>query len=197
MASYTNEELVSLCLARNEVGWNEFVERFSWLIRHSIKSKILKTRVLFCEGDVDDIFQSTFTKIWQTNSLSELNDPGSLRAYLVIIAQNTTADFLRKRYRLLRRVGSSVDVEMIASQANPRSESHDNQLNSAINEFLNELPIKERRIMTLDLLYDFSHRQISSLMSIPINTVSTIISRTKRLLRDHLKQRGFDDFKDR
>jgi len=189
--SPSDEELINLCCAESEAGWSEFVERFSSLIRHSIKRKLSRATYSSSGGDVDDIFQHVFTSIWSNKKLKSLRSIESLRAYLVIIAHGCTIDYLRRKGRPLEPYNERWQQPSKVIPANPRTETQGRQLQKAVEKFIDGLPLKEHRIMTLDLFYDLSHQQISSIMAIPINTVSTIIARTKTSLREELKQRGY------
>lgn len=181
-----------LCSRGDEKAWAHFVEEFSPLIRWAIKAKISRSFDFVDESDINDIFQQTFTHIWLNNRLATLQKPGSISAYLTIIAQNLTIDFFRKKRRFLRVKAQGLAEKGLCAANNPRTESYNRQIERDVKEEISDLPIKERRIMELDIFYDLKHREISEMMEISINTVSTIIARVKESLKEKLKERGYD-----
>ena len=171
--SYSSrEELLRLCSGGDEKAWAYFVEEFSPLIRWAIKHKISRSFNYVDENDIKDIFQQTFTHIWHSNRLANLQKPGSLPAYLTVIAQNLTIDFFRKKRRFLKIKARRLTEKEFCAADNPRTESYNRQIEKDVKEQISNLPIKERRIIQLDIFYDLKHREISEMMEISINTVS-------------------------
>lgn len=186
------EELLELCLTGDKQAWAVFVERFACLVRWAIRTKIAKSRLSIDEGEVDDIFQQVFVDIWCNNRLKALRNPKSLSSWLVIISQNATINFARSEKRFPKSQTEQVSEDIAYTSTNPRTEANNSQLYKIVEELVSALPLKERRIITLELFYDLKHREIANIMSIPINTVSTIIARIKQGLREKLKERGYD-----
>ena len=186
-----DDRVIELCLIGNEKAWSLFVERFATLIRWAIKDKISKTRLIVGANDIDDILQQVFADIWRKNRLRSLKKLSSIKAWLVIVAQNATIDFVRKDQRF-RSASDILENESGCTAVDPRTETDSSDLRKVVNELISDLPIKERRIMTLELLYDLKHREIASIMNIPVNTTSTIISRIKQNIRNRLSERGYD-----
>jgi RNA polymerase sigma-70 factor (ECF subfamily) len=192
-ASYKNEDdFIKSCCAGDEKAWGCLIEHFSPLVRWAIRDKIYSVTGFVNESDIDDIFQQTFTHIWCNQKLKSLKNTNSISAYLVIIAQNRAIDFLRRHKRLSEPKDDKVFGEAPKAHYNPRLESHNKQLHEVIEYIIEALPLKERRIITLDLFYDFKHRQIAEFMGMPINTVSTIIKRAKDFIKEKLKKEGYD-----
>ena len=113
----------------------------------------------------------------------------AIPSWLVVVSQNAAVSVIR---RINRMPGLTELNDDIATDATPRSSVQDSDLYSQIEEFLDTLSMKERRIVSLEYQYGLKHREIAQLMDMPINTVSTILSRAKKSLRQRLKERGFD-----
>jgi len=189
----SDEELLGLCIDGNERAWACLVHRFSGLVCKAIRYKANKHVFCINQNDLDEISQQTFAHIWCNNALHKIDNPRSIPAYITIIAQNITADFLRKRRRgsLDRTADTGYQNHSIESNS-PREEAHNRQLSGTIDNLIEELTLKEKRVITLDLKYDLKHREIALIMDMPVNTVSTIIFRIKKLLRQKLEERGYD-----
>jgi len=188
-----DEEFLRLCVIGDEEAWVCFVQKFSRIIRRAIRSKTLRFFSNINQNDLDEIFQQTFAHIWCNNVLSKITDPRSIPAYLTIVAQNIATDFFRKQKRCNRFNENSIDCNSanLATDTS-RQEINSRQLNSAIEELVKAFTLKEERIITLDLLYDLKHREIAHIMDMSVNSVSTIIFRLKKLLKERLKERGYD-----
>ncbi|MFH1868022.1 MAG: sigma-70 family RNA polymerase sigma factor [Candidatus Omnitrophota bacterium] len=188
-----NEELISLCSEGNENAWKSFIDRFKALVFWAIRNKLSRESLSIEEADVDDIFQQTFSHIWCKNRLKYVKNPQAISSWLVIVSQNITADFLRKKRSFYKNyISEELPKEAASPSSNPRSEVHNKQMHEVLEGLIADLPLKERRIMTLELFYDMKHREIANIMAIPINTVSTIIARIKEDLRAKLAKRGYN-----
>ncbi len=188
-----DRELLRLCILGDEEAWISLVKKFSCLVRRAIRYKVIKLFSHVSQNDLDEIFQQTFAHIWCNNVLSKITNPRSISAYLTIVAQNVASDFLRNKKRL-NRLGSPYRDHHCESMQTDRSRSEidSRQLNNVISELVKNFTLKEERIITLDLLYDLKHREIAQIMDMSINSVSTVIFRVKKLLREKLKERGYN-----
>lgn len=189
----TEERLLSLCICGNEQAWAYLVNKFSGLICKAIRYKAARCLFRISQDDLDEIYQQTFAHIWCNKALSKINNPHSIPAYLAIIAQNITADFLRRKRRnnSLSKSGADYQNKTIDSD-NPRKHAYSKQLSAVIDRYIQGLTIKEKRIITLDLDHDLKHREIAMIMDMPVNTVSTLIFRIKKALKKELEEKGYD-----
>ena len=55
---------------------------------------------------------------------------------------------------------------------------------------LSELPVREREILVLFYLEDLSLEDCAEICAIPVGTVKSRLSRARRMLRDHLTEKG-------
>jgi len=173
-------------------AWDSLVESYSCLVYRIIKQKAAQNFFYLNSHDVEEIFQQTFSNIWCRNSISKIMNAKSVPAYITVIAQNTVIDFLRNNIRIKQikeKAGSNCNIH--SERDNPREHAQCEQLQESIKEFIDRLTVKEKRIITLELLYDLKHREISDIMEIPINTVSTIVSKLKQALKQMLKEKGY------
>ncbi|MFH1645613.1 MAG: sigma-70 family RNA polymerase sigma factor [Candidatus Omnitrophota bacterium] len=190
LKGYSDEQLVEFCIRGDDKAWKVFVRRFSKLVFKAIRVKAEKEAHILSNSDINDIYQLVFTGIWKKNSLKRLQNIKTLRAWIVIVAQNTTIDYSRRQKRtncLSKNIPHCKDYTL----QNPRSRAHANQFYKLVEEVIKDFPLKRRRILSLDLLYEFKHREIAQLMGLPLNTVSTIIARSKKEFRRILKEKGY------
>jgi RNA polymerase sigma-70 factor, ECF subfamily len=184
------DALLKMCADGDDKAWEGLVKAFSPLVYRTIRQKAFSNFNSIAQSDIEEIFQQTFTNIWRKKSLNRISSAKSIPAYLTVIAQNTTMDFFRKN------ISQKKIKETCASDTTykktPRDESHQRQISSDIDDFINGLTVKEREIITCELVYELKHREIAHLMNMPLNTVSTIIARLKHALKERLKEKGYD-----
>jgi len=201
--SYENlsdSELVGRCVNRDAVAWSQLVERFSKLVFWAIKER-LSSRGCYCsQEDLADIFQSIFTSLWIKNTLKQIKNRQKIKTWLIMVAGNMAIDFVRKSsmqqakdqtcvyQSISERLPEEDDIE------NPRTSAIRSELKNLIEEEIEKLDPKEKTVLTLDVYYDMKHRDISEIVKMPVNTISTIIARSKDKIRQALKDKGVEIF---
>jgi RNA polymerase sigma-70 factor (ECF subfamily) len=176
--------LIEKCIRREDKAWEEFIERFSGLLYYSARENLRKNGFIFSQQDIEDIVQSTFLDIWQKNSLEGIRQRRKIAAWLSITAQRKAINYMRqKKERLLLK-------EEFYRIDNIKIES-DGELNEGMVAELEKLiegfDDRERIILKLNMLHGKTHREIAGFMDIPINTVSTIIARKKKILKEKMR----------
>ena len=201
---YLNDgQLINHCLDKNHQAWTEFVERFSKVIYWAIKDKLKRWGYTFKEQDVEDIYQEIFTKLWQGSRLKEVRNSKKISGWLVMVAGNGAIDYFRRknkeapnRYNHIEQMEIALDEDLTLSNNNPLQVLYTREIKEILESALESLTSRERITITLSHLYRKKHREIAELLNIPLNTVSTIISRTKERLRDKLKERDIETVED-
>ncbi|MFH1771661.1 MAG: sigma-70 family RNA polymerase sigma factor [Candidatus Omnitrophota bacterium] len=182
------QELIQRCLNKDLLAWNIFIDKYSKLIYWAIKKRLTKFGFQFNQDDINTIFQEVFVVILEKNKLSQLDNAEFLPGWLAMIASNKASDFLRE---------SALKDKYFVSDIEPfqnvylSENSSNSQLNYVIKEIINTLSNKEKIIISLNLLEGRTHREIAHALSLSVNTVSTVIARTKQKLKKELKEIGF------
>ena len=189
-------QLVNFCLSKNPLAWSEFVERFSKVIYWAIKDRLRKRGYRFKEQDVEDIYQEIFTNLWQRNKLEAIKDREKLSGWLVMVAGNSAIDYFRKKKKKEPENIISIFETLTSSSDNPSQLLHSQELKETLESVLEVLPSKEKIVISLSYLYDKKHREIAETLNIPVNTVSTVISRTKERLKAKLEEKGIKNIED-
>ncbi len=183
----------------------EFVKRFQGVATTAIKMRLRRWGCPFQLEDVKDIVQNVFLDIWERNKLEQVRDRDKIEGWLAIVSQNAAIDYIRHNSSFTNRLhttianpegGEAVDlVDLIPSDAaDPLEETSAAELKLVLDELINALPAREHLVITLNFLHEKTQREIAELLRIPVNTVSTIISRTKAKLKQELEKKGYKDF---
>ncbi|MDO4547822.1 MAG: sigma-70 family RNA polymerase sigma factor [Clostridia bacterium] len=131
-------------------------------------------------SDMEDIFQTVFLK-YTLSAVAFENDEHE-RAWLIRVTINQCKDLLKSFFR--SRVTS---LEQVLEQAAPQSDDHREVLEAILS-----LPPKYKDAVYLHYYEGYTAIEISKLLGKNLNTVYTLLSRAKKLLRDMLGGDGDD-----
>ncbi len=196
----SDENLIQRCLRQNKPAWDEFVEKYSSLVCWAIKQRLGRFGYNFNQEDVWDIHQDVFFCIWKDRKLAQLKDKNKIAAWLSMIAGNKAVDYFKlvkrqKDYTIsIFEEGQKTLPEEILSTNKAAESVYTSDINDLVTETLEEFSHEERIILKFNLLYQKKHQEIAETMNLSVNTVSTIISRSKEKLKEKLIRRGIKDF---
>lgn len=200
-----DEKLIAGCLVRDKACWDAFVGRFSKLVYWSIRKTLSDTRYKD-RGDIcEDIFQDFFEKLLERGTLSKLQSAESLRKFLSVTACHLAIDRVKSVSRLEKRsialdagdeakdgrIPASGDLT-VNEGPDPRAEVLAREAEGELAAALNGLSAKERACIELRYLKGLSDKRIAVILGLPVDTVSTIVRRTKEKLRKALAEKGLE-----
>ena len=142
------------------------------------------------EKEAEEIVQETFLKIWERR---EQIDPDlSINAYLFKIAFN----FIQKR--LIKNLKEEEFKHDLAAELVNFDDHTSNMLNyhfllDHINRLIDELPPRQKEIVELRKLENYSFKEISEKLSISSKTVEAHLTAALKFLKERLKSEKFDD----
>ena len=180
-------ELISRCLKKEKKAWDIFVQKYSKLIYWAIRRRLASSAFNSNQDDIDGIFQEVFLAILEGDKLRQLKDAQTIPGWLVIIASNKALDFMRHRIREDRRLVPDLPV---LKDDKFKQELQHRDLRDLISAAINNLSPKEKIIISLNLIENRTHQEISEIVGISINTVSTTIARSKEKLKKELQRKG-------
>jgi len=136
------------------------------------------------EALAHDLTQDTFVKLWEARDRMEAVD--SLRAYVFQIARNRV--YNQQRDERVRRDNQSHlrEASVHASPPSPDIAVDTDMLRSKLEQWVDELPDRQREALTLRRESGLSHEEIAEVMDISPNTVNNHIVRAMKHLRSRL-----------
>lgn len=150
--------------------------------------------ILYSKEDSEECVNDTYLKAW--NSIPPTR-PNLLKAFLGKITRNLSIDLYRKNHTKGRGSGEvEIAIEELSSII--KSEEDINEildekyLVDKINEFLENINIKDRKIFLLRYFYLYSSKEIEKLTNIKVSTINTILYRTRNKLKEHLEKEGIN-----
>jgi RNA polymerase sigma-70 factor (ECF subfamily) len=129
------------------------------------------------ESDAEDLTQQTFLSAHR--HLDQLRAPEKARSWLLSITRNA--------YLKRSRQPRNITFSSMASPPDPVGEPSETQVDEELlRQALDELPEEYRTPLILYYFEEFSYRDIAELLSIPMGTVMSRLSRAKTHLRTRL-----------
>ncbi|MEO6090198.1 MAG: RNA polymerase sigma factor [Umezawaea sp.] len=137
-------------------------------------------RMLDGPGRADDVSQ----EVWASalKALPGLNQPERFAPWLFTIARRSVIDHLREKYSRADPLDDEqVDGDDVAAVLD----------RAQLAEGLAGLPAREREVLILFYLQDLALEDCAQVLEIPKGTVKSRLFRARRLLRDHLIEKGY------
>ena len=164
-----NELLVIRCQQGNREALNELISNWEKRLWYYLR------RLVDHEQDAWDLLQETWIAV--IKDIRHLRNPESLPIWLYRIARNSAYGKFRKNKKNLEVVDFE-DAEI--------EDSFDAMINfenaQQVHFALGQLELFQREILTLFFLEDFSLKEVSEILDIPVGTVkSRLFSARKRL----------------
>lgn len=158
---------------RSEQEVNRAVERYS--------DTVLRLCIVYLKNhaDTEDVFQTVFFKYYLSSAVFESDEHE--KAWIIRVTINACKDWLKSRFR-----SRTVPLDEITELAAETSEE-----NSDVLEAVLSLPEKYRDVMYLHFYEDYTAPQISKILHKNVNTIYTLLTRSKELLREKLEGEGY------
>lgn len=131
-------------------------------------------------ADTEDIFQTVFLK-YVLSSVSFESEEHE-KAWFIRVTINACKDLLRNFFR-----SHTVSIDEIMEQPAQLSSDHREVLEAVLS-----LPQKYRDVVYLHYFEDYTAPQISRILGKNVNTIYTLLTRSKRMLREKLGGDGFE-----
>ncbi|MBO6249620.1 MAG: RNA polymerase sigma factor [Bacteroidales bacterium] len=146
------------------------------------------SRFLTDGGDIKDVLQDSFVKIFSSLDKFDYRGEGSLKAWMRQILVNECLKMMRRRRK-------SVPIQFEGEL--PDEVAEDEVVDppdageipaKVIQEMIRDLPEGYRTVLNLYALEDKSHKEISEMLGISENTSASKLFRARQLLAKKLKE---------
>jgi RNA polymerase sigma factor (sigma-70 family) len=151
-------------------------------------------RMIHDREQVEDLTQEAFIKAFQ--SLKSFNEEYAFSTWLYKIATNNSIDYIRKRKLQMYSIDKPIEskdsdyvFELADETYQADGEFIRDQRAALLQEAINELPEKYRKVIHLRHMEERSYEEIAKLLKLPIGTVKAHIFRARELLYKHLRHR--------
>jgi RNA polymerase sigma-70 factor (ECF subfamily) len=154
-------------------------------LKHRIaerRGRLFKVAYAWC-GDrhlADDLVQETISRA--INKCHQLSEPSRLNGWLYSILNNCW-----REHRRMQRGQIEVDDNDLECTRCPERLNLSGELAERLLELIKCLPERQRQVLALVVLEDFSYRMVADALDIPIGTVMSRLSRARRFLAEQLQ----------
>lgn len=177
-----DEKIVALYWARSETAIRETDKKYGRLLHH------LSCNILRSKSDAEECVNDTYLSAW--NAMPPQR-PSLLRAFLCRIARNLSLNRYDHIHAAKRNPECACSLEELYSVLSFSQDPADElALSEAINSFLAALPQQSREIFLRRYWCFDSIKQIARRCNCSESKVTSILFRTRNLLREHLKEGG-------
>lgn len=138
--------------------------------------------------DAEDLTMEAFAKAFR--NLHKFKKDYTFSTWLFRIATNNTIDFIRKKKlntmslnnTLTDDGGNSVNIDIEDDDNNPQDEFIRSQRIEMVRIFVDKLPAKYRKLVTLRYFDELSYDEIAKELDKPLGTVKAQLHRSRELL---------------
>lgn len=179
----TDKELIDAMAAGDEKALYEISRAFSAYVCTVIRNT---SNGLLSAQDTEELCSDVFFNLW--NHRERLDIDIGLKPYLSVCARNAA----KNRLRALKQPHEDIDELDFASDIDIERAAELNAMMRCIDRALSELSEEDRTVFLRYFFYGEKTAVIAKAEGIGESTVRSKLSRTKKKLREYLKQRGFD-----
>jgi RNA polymerase sigma-70 factor (ECF subfamily) len=137
----------------------------------------------------EDIFQDTFTVVWQSRRF--IDPDVSFSSYLYVIARNRILNHLRNIANE-DRLREHILAQSIDYIDDTKNEILFEELKEILSRAMEYLTPRQREVFQMSRDRAMSHKEIADNLGISIHTVQEHISSALRVIRDYLKKKTSD-----
>ena len=181
-------KLIHEALGGDQAAFKRLMRKYHDSIYHLIY------RIVHNKEQVEDLIQETFVKAFA--SLKSFNEEYAFSTWLYKIATNSSIDYIRKRkletFSIDTPFGlgeSDYTFELPDSTYSPDREIIRRQRMKLIEEAINKLPEKYKRVILLRHSEERDYADIARILKLPIGTVKAHIFRARELLNKSLRHK--------
>lgn len=173
---YSEEELISRCLKRDEKALGEFYHRFS--------PKMYGVCLRFAKNNMeaDDMLQEGFIKVF--SNLQTFRNEGSLEGWIRRTVVNTAINIYKKNVKFQKDI--EIDKADLIQNENPGAV--DNLGVEELLKLITALPTGYRMVFNLNVMEGYTHKEISELLNISENTSKSQLSRARQTLQKKIAE---------
>ena len=182
-----DEQIVNLYWARDEAAIRQTQDQYGRYLA------VIAANVLSNRQDEEECVNDTYLRAW--NSMPS-DRPQSLAAYLGRITRNLAIDMYRKLHTA-KREGSTYEAsleelaECVGTQDPAETQLGAEALGEAISVYLRSLDQQKRQIFISRYFFLDRCADIAEKAGIPEGSVRSILSRTRKGLKNYLEKEGF------
>jgi len=168
------QKMIQLVKEAQQGNDNAFLKLFQ-----EYENDIYRTAFVYVKNQEDalDVVQETAYRAFK--SIKNLKEPKYLKTWIIKIAISCSIDVLRKQKKV---VELKPEVEKVLSS----KDENDIALSMTLDDLIQLLNETEKKVIILRYYFDFTIKEVSETLNIPLGTAKTILYRGLNKLRKEL-----------
>lgn len=175
----SDEQLVEIIREKDKELYSEIIKRYQTKLSHYLR------KFVHNPDELEDVLQVAFIKAYR--NLFGFNIHKKFSSWIYRIAHNEAVNHLKKNFKGQISL-EEVEYKIIDEKINLHEQVDKNLLREKIEKCLNDIKLKYREPLILFFFEQKSYQEISDILHISKNTVGTLISRAKQMLKENLIQ---------
>lgn len=182
MNSKTDEHIARLAVRISRSDRKAFDELFRMLYPDLIRFAQSYTRN---KATAYDVVQDAFVNLWQRRE--QIDGQQSLRSYIFTSVKNHSLNAIRRKSTITLD-SDLTDDQQSEHNITPFEETFQKDLSELFNEWISQLPDRQREAFELSRYDGLDHEEIADVMNVSPKTVNNHIVLALRTLKDRYQQ---------
>jgi len=174
----SDEQIIEVIRVENKGLYSEIIKRYQNKLSHYLR------KFVYNPDELEDVLQVIFVKTYK--NLFSFNTNKKFSSWIYKIAHNEAINHIKKNSTNHQISLDKVEYQIIDKSVNLDNDFDKILLKEQIENSLNLLKLKYKEPLILFYLEQKSYEEISDILRIPKNTVGTLISRGRKILKKNL-----------
>ena len=174
----SDEQIIEVVRIENKGLYSEIIKRYQNRLSHYLR------KFVYNPDELEDVLQVVFIKTYK--NLFSFNTNKKFSSWIYKIAHNEAINHIKKNSTNHQISLDKVEYQIIDKSVNLDDDFDKILLKKQIENSLNLLKLKYQEPLILFYLEQKSYEEISDILRIPKNTVGTLISRGRKILKKNL-----------
>ena len=147
------------------------------------KNKLYRFALAYLdEANAKDIVQEVMLSAWE-----KIQDPRSvnnIEAWCMTLTRNKSLNMLKKKGRTYLQISEQYDLS--SQEASPLQKTAGNEIADTIGQIIGQLPEKQRAVITLRDMEEYSYKEIAAILNLDMNHVKVLLFRARKQVKETL-----------
>jgi RNA polymerase sigma-70 factor (ECF subfamily) len=181
-------DLLTACLSGDQTAWRALVERYGPTLSQLARIVLRSLRRPGADWEVDEVRAGVLEMLvaHDCRVLRSFRWQCSFETWLRVLVRTVAIRMIR------RKPPDPADAPRPRIAPQPFERLLTDELQAAVHGALDELPARDRLVLTMFFIDGLSYQQIASQAGLPMGTIATVISRSRLKLKELLKSRGVE-----
>jgi RNA polymerase sigma-70 factor, ECF subfamily len=176
-----DEALIVFIREKDKQAYSLIMDRYGTKIRRYIN------RLINNDADAQDLVQQVFINVY--TDIFSFDEKRKFSSWIYRVAHNVAVNYLKKKRIKISLESNPAVANKLFSKEDVFEEVAREEAKDKMTSLLDDLPEKFKTPLILRFQEDKTYEEISDILRIPKNTVGTLISRAKKVLKKEIEKK--------